>query len=358
MFSPLVATCDGVDTVGVWGSNPHAPTNAFKNLAHVHLSSSSATPIQEPDLEITYFAFVSFWIISQPAPQPQRYHFSAKGPMKAPDPQSYRDYPVCGRVLRRQEIAGSVLSETEYPPHLSIPRHVHDQVGYFCLTLQGGYTEYSKHQNRELGPATLLYHASGEAHSDKFIGEQTRLFCVWVSRERLRSLRVYAQAPDKSAHFSCGSTLQLALRMYKEFRSMDELSPLVIEGLTLELLAETFRDALRDSEPIDPPWISGIRDLLHVTFNESLLISEIAKLAGVHPVHLSRVFCRHFGCTVGEYVCRLRVDFACRELSHSRKPLTEIAATAGFCDQGHLSRTVKRFTGMTPAEYRSAFRLS
>ena len=22
-----VASCDGVDTVGVWGSNPHAPTN-------------------------------------------------------------------------------------------------------------------------------------------------------------------------------------------------------------------------------------------------------------------------------------------------------------------------------------------
>lgn len=278
--------------------------------------------------------------------------------MKALELKSFRDYPVCGRVLRRQEIAESVLSETEYPPHLSIPRHVHDQVGYFCLTLQGGYTEHSKYQNREVGPATLLYHAPGEAHSDKFIGEQTRLFCVWVSRERLRSLRLYAQDPNKSAHFSCGSTLQLALKMYKEFRSMDELSPLVIEGLTLELLAETFRDARRDSEPIDPPWIRRVRDLLHVRFNESFLVPEIAESVGVHPVHLSRVFRRHFGCAVGEYVRRLRVDFACRELSHSRKPLAEIAATAGFCDQGHLSRTVKHFTGMTPAEYRSAFRSS
>jgi len=278
--------------------------------------------------------------------------------MKAPDLQSYRDYPVCGRVLRRQEIAGSVLSETAYPPYLSVPRHVHDQVGYFCLTLQGGYTEYSKYQNRELGPATLLYHAPGEAHSDNFMGEQTRLFCVWVSRERLRSVRVNARASDKSAHFSCGSTLQLALRMYKEFRSMDALSPLVIEGLTLEILAETFRAGLREFEPLDPPWIRRAGDLLHVRFNESPLITEIAELVGVHPVHLSRVFRRRFGCTVGEYVRRLRVDFACRELSHSRKPLSEIATTAGFCDQGHLSRTVKRFTGMTPAEYRSAFRSS
>lgn len=275
--------------------------------------------------------------------------------MKAVDPQSYKDYPVCGRILRRQEIAGSVLSETAYPAHLSVPRHVHDQVGYFCLTLQGGYTEYSNYQNRVLGPATLLYHAPGEAHSDKFSGEETRLFCVWVSRERLRAVRDHAKAPDNSAHFSHGSTLQLAVRMYKEFRSMDDLSPLVIEGLTLELLAETFRAAQHDSEPLDQPWIRRARDLLHARFNESLLVSEIAESVGVHPVHLTRVFRRYFGCTVGEYVRRLRVAFACRELSNSRKPLAEIATTSGFCDQGHLSRTVKRFTGMTPRQYRSTF---
>ena len=168
--------------------------------------------------------------------------------MKAVDPQSYKDYPVCGRILRRREIAGSVLSETAYSPHFSVPRHVHDQVGYFCLTLQGGYTEYSRYQNRVLGPASLLYHAPGEAHSDKFSGEETRLFCVWVSRERLRAVRAHARASDNSAHFSHGPALQLAVRMYKEFRSMDDLSPLVIEGLTLELLAETFRGNQRDSE--------------------------------------------------------------------------------------------------------------
>ena len=28
-------SCDGVDTVGVWGSNPHAPTNRFNNLTWI-----------------------------------------------------------------------------------------------------------------------------------------------------------------------------------------------------------------------------------------------------------------------------------------------------------------------------------
>ena len=146
--------------------------------------------------------------------------------------------------------------------------------------------------------------------------------------------------------------------MYKEFRSLDELSQLVIEGLTLELLAETFRAAQREVKYFDQPWIKRAHDLIQARFNDTFVVSEIAESVGVHPVHLTRVFRRRFGCTVGEYVRQLRVDFACRELSNSRKPLAEIATTAGFCDQAHLSRTLKRFTGMTPFEFRSVFRSS
>ena len=36
----------------------------------------------------------------------------------------------------------------------------------------------------------------------------------------------------------------------------------------------------------------------------------------------------------------------------SDAPLIEIAAAAGFYDQSHFSRTFKRLTGLTPAEYR------
>ena len=32
--------------------------------------------------------------------------------------------------------------------------------------------------------------------------------------------------------------------------------------------------------------------------------------------------------------------------------LSEIAFAAGYCDQSHFSRSFKRYTGLTPAEYR------
>ena len=65
---------------------------------------------------------------------------------------------------------------------------------------------------------------------------------------------------------------------------------------------------------------------------------------------------RRYGCTVGEYVRRLRIEFACRELSDSEKPLAFIAQNAGFFDQSHFSKTFKLLTGQSPAAYRKLLR--
>ena len=43
-YALYVAVGPRIDTVGVWGSNPHAPTNALNNLAAQH-SSVSLRPL-------------------------------------------------------------------------------------------------------------------------------------------------------------------------------------------------------------------------------------------------------------------------------------------------------------------------
>jgi len=58
-------------------------------------------------------------------------------------------------------------------------------------------------------------------------------------------------------------------------------------------------------------------------------LEDVAKIAGVHEVHLSREFRKTFGCTIGEYVRRLRVEFAAQQISLIDTPLGEIALAAG-----------------------------
>ena len=104
-----------------------------------------------------------------------------------------------------------------------------------------------------------------------------------------------------------------------------------------------------------PTWLNRALELLHESFRESLTLEEIARQVGVHPIHLSRVFRRHFGCTMSEFMNRLRVQFVCRELSRDCTELAIVASDAGFADQSHLGRIFKSCTGQTPGEFRSFF---
>ena len=73
----------------------------------------------------------------------------------------------------------------------------------------------------------------------------------------------------------------------------------------------------------------------------------------MHPVHLARIFRRLLNQTPGEYVQRLRVRYACEQLSQADCDIAEVAAASGFSDQSHLTRVFKRFTHSTPAEFHS-----
>src|SRR5262249_6006969 len=144
--------------------------------------------------------------------------------------------------------------------------------------------------------------------------------------------------------------------LYDEFRHTDELSPLAIEGLTLELLAECSRRASRISDRHPPRWLLTVCDLVQARFCERLTLGAIAESVGVHPAHLARVFRRFHGCTLGDHVRKLRIEFACRRLTTSDTPLADIALAAGFSDQSHSSNTFKRHTGVSPAAFRKSAR--
>jgi AraC family transcriptional regulator len=170
-------------------------------------------------------------------------------------------------------------------------------------------------------------------------------------------MREYSITLDRPAEFHGGAGPVLGLKLYNEFRTTDPTSRLAIEGLILELVAEACR--IDNRRHINPPaWLHQVQEILHERFRDAPPLRHIAKLVQIHPVYMATAFKAHFRCTIGEYVRRLRLEYACRELGQPGKSLAEIASAAGFADQSHLSRVFKQKLGVTPTEYRAGIHLN
>jgi len=252
-------------------------------------------------------------------------------------------------LLKSREIAGFGVLESLYPPKLRQPRHTHT-LASFSFVLAGSYMEKYDAQSQMRQSSTIVFHPPQESHAVDFQSE-VRILSVQVDSKKLNYLRERAIVFDSSASGRTKTICWLGHRLYQEFCRTDSVSALAIEGLIFEILAEAFR--ARDmSERNSPRWLDQAEDFLRDHFSESVVFDDVAKIAGVHPVHLARVFRKKHGCTIGEYLRRLRVEFACRQISTTDTLLGEIAHAAGFADQSHLTKTFKHHFGLTPSQYR------
>lgn len=267
------------------------------------------------------------------------------------DERVYRRYH--GRFLSSRLVKGLALAEAVYTPGLELPKHSHRHGG-FCLILQGGYTESYGRTLLECGPSSVKFQPAGEEHSDVYGSEGVRCFIVELQSEWLARVGAGALVGDSPLVRKGGSLAWLMARLRAEFHAADDESPLLIEGLALELIAEASRSRRGPRGGAPPPWLRQAREFISERFSEPLTLPLIAQLVGVHPVYLASSFRRHYRQSVGEFLRQRRVEFACHKIHASEDSLAEIALAAGFSDQSHFCRVFRRVTGTTPARYRAA----
>jgi transcriptional regulator GlxA family with amidase domain len=84
---------------------------------------------------------------------------------------------------------------------------------------------------------------------------------------------------------------------------------------------------------------------------ERFTLDDLARQAGVSRFHFARLFRISTGDSPMAYLLKSRIERAKQMLLQDDRPVCEIAAALGFCDQSHLTRTFRRLTGLTPREF-------
>jgi AraC family transcriptional regulator len=256
-----------------------------------------------------------------------------------------------GSVVGHRASQNFTFVETLYRPQENLARHSHDNA-FVSIALRGHYHERSGPKTWECSSGAVIFHSPGESHADRFYDSGGHLLNLELFPHFVKTLDTHGFQTGQRIQVQSPYLLQLGLRLQNEISRKDTAWELAAEGLALELVAGVMRQRDARASLSSSDWLSQVRDLLHDSFRKNLTLKELANSVDVHPVHLARAFRKRHHCCVGDYVRRLRVEGACQELSTSSLPIVEIAARNGFSDQSHMSRVVKRYTGLSPHEFR------
>lgn len=86
--------------------------------------------------------------------------------------------------------------------------------------------------------------------------------------------------------------------------------------------------------------------------SEAFNVNSVAEHVSVSPGYLSSIFKKEFGQGIHEYMTSLRIERAREMLIHTDKGIGTIGVEVGYPNPYHFSMNFKKYTNMTPTEYR------
>lgn len=252
-------------------------------------------------------------------------------------------------------MGGFRLTEFAQPPMRRLPWHEHQEAS-ICFVVAGSYAERVRGAEQACPPQSFVFKPAAERHADQFGRDGGTCLLIEIPAGRLQTIESCGEITTRPGLFRTAGLAWLGRRIYQEFSDGDGVSPLAVEGLVLELLVEASRAAVTESGGAMPVWLRRVRDLIHEHLDQPLTLSSIAREVGIHPAHLARRFRAHYHRPIGDYIRRLRIERAARELAEGGASIADIGFRSGFCDQSHFSRVFRKHTGMTPAAFRATTR--
>ena len=93
-------------------------------------------------------------------------------------------------------------------------------------------------------------------------------------------------------------------------------------------------------------------DYIQSNLERDLSLAQLAKVAHVSSHHFGKLFKQSMGVTPHQYVLKCRIERAKTLLRERKLTLTEIGLATGFCHQSHFTNAFRRYTTLTPRQYR------
>ena len=133
--------------------------------------------------------------------------------------------------------------------------------------------------------------------------------------------------------------------------SQEELEQHLFHALQVMFSPESSTQAITDQYSLEVEQsIAYIKE----NYMRKISLASVAEHVGLSSGYLCRIFKDETGGSINTYINNLRMNKAGELLSDKNSYIKEVAVAVGFEDQLYFSRLFKRYSGLTPSEYRAS----
>ncbi len=232
---------------------------------------------------------------------------------------------------------------------------------YFILLLAcSGTGQYELgEETYSIEPGTALLTFPFQVHCHKEASDELSWLFIRFEAETDGLINPLRHSPRQLTD----QVMSQALRLVQIFQDSDAQpsptlslqSSLSVVALMQSVLAAPVKTGVRKASEDNDEMKLMIKDFVEQNMSDSIQIVDVADDLGLSPSYLRALFSKYYGISLGHFILKLKVTYACQFLRNSTMQMQEIANATGFNSGFSFSRAFKRMMQLTPREYRDWF---
>lgn len=228
----------------------------------------------------------------------------------------------------------------------------YDRIGFIDLTyvVRGKATYLINGQPYHVGAGDLIcipYGSEREAYCDP--NDLIESYCLNIELSDYNTREPLALPFDLVTHIGMHSQIIMLMdELYAAWLMRESRYSMLPLGYAYVIVSKitSLIQSGRQTNPTDKR-VQTVTEYIIKHSAEPLNVTMLADLVGLHPNYLSSLFRKCCGCTICQYILRIRINRAESMLLEETLSISEIALRCGFSNVYYFSRAFKRVKGVS-----------
>lgn len=196
---------------------------------------------------------------------------------------------------------------------------------------------------------TQSYHFKADISSVSYYAHFSGTGCAeLLKKSGLDKKRVFQTGTDPKIE-------SLFSKMIEEFHMKRPLYDQICSGYLIQILSVMGRDFAYGRSSVSPSLNSVIKNVckkMYLEYNQNKTVAEYADFCNMSVSRFAHLFTSSQGISPKEYLMKLKVNKAVELLENTDLTINEISKFIGTENQNYFSRYFKKYTGVSPRNYR------